>query len=313
MALSIQRLEDTATGSARVQNVKNVKDLRQARKWLREEIADYLQVVALREAQEQSRANNPLSSVVLDGRVRVNQSGSEAITVSQAKGAIERSTRRVQLLFQGDMKALETAMRDTWRRLLRRTPRDEGEARKTFYIIGRANGRFTGRMGLEAATTWVRKQTDPLTSVRIEGPQTPYRRKLLYLYANTGRKRGATEWLRKRGSASGKSIFDERAEFRPATQGGKSAFQKRSLNLRVNKPYMKTIAEQAKRRYRGLWIGYRFVPANEPLKAYKSRAGLRPWGRNLPQIYIGMKPGASGGGANTDLSYNPSPPGNTYF
>ena len=83
--------------------------------------------------------------------------------------------------------------------------------------------------------------------------------------------------------------MDERANFGfKAKVGGK--FKDR-LYVYAYKPYMLTIANYIKGRYRDLWVGYRFVPSKEGLKPYPLNTPVRPWGKFLPEIHIGLRPG----------------------
>ena len=270
---------------------------------LRAEVAETVRLTLLQEDSVQRHQKNPISQVRVDGVQYKGRGGAKDFTRSIVQQVIKDVYARGQLFYQGDMDTLKDAVTAIWTAISAQTPKKSGEAWRTFYFVGYADGAFTNRKNvLGAILSWIDEQTDPLTSVRIEGPQTPYRRKLIYLYANkkysSGSKAGEyrSEKLKARGlrsDAVNKLVFDERAEFRP----------KASLRLKLipgrhrdryetyaYKAYLKTIAQKYKRLYRGLWIGYRFVPSYEPLKSYPSSTGNRPWGKHLPQIYIGLNP-----------------------
>jgi hypothetical protein len=271
------------------QKVVDVDDLRKSAAILRGEVVQLVRSTGVKEIGQQAQLKNPISSLLV-GKKRYGLSNGKDVppTTAQQIAATEGEDR-IRIFYQGNTNALVQALIDIYRRIERETPRQSGEAFSTFYFRGYTrDGGYTPRLTLGGAITWLRKQTDPLTSIRIEGPQTPYRRKLIYVYAN---RRGSVERLKARGKLSGKTILDERYEF-----GGRYRLLAGRTTNRLQpyayKAYLKAIAQYYRQKYKDLWIGYRFVQlrATDPLKSYPSATGFRPWGRRLPQIYIGLKP-----------------------
>jgi hypothetical protein len=280
-----------------------VDDLREIAPILRGEIIKFQRKVAKEEADKQFQANNPLSGVEIDGKIIVKGRGGPG---QFEKGAvhqiIDNSTRRVRLFYQADMSILRDALQQAWITILAKTPRLTGEARRTFYCRGKADGKFTGQMSLPQALVWVMKQTDIETRVFIEGPQTPYRRKLIYLYGNPRYRSGSKKGQRRREKLDERRIWHGKNGKIFIETGGSDIRYVGGVRLIPGrhreryeaygyKAYIKTIAQSLKRQYRDLIVGYRFVKSYEGLKPYPSSTGMRPWGNFLPQVYIGLKPG----------------------
>jgi hypothetical protein len=269
--------------------VVTVDDLRKAAPILRGEIAQEIRKTGVREIGAQAKAKNVISSMKVDGRRVASSTGPQGggIPPNTAKQiARDNPTNKLQIFYQGTAETLVDAITYIWNRIEAETPKASGKAFRSFYFRGytKAN-RFTGKMDFAQAIKWVKEQTDPFTSVRIEGPTTAYRRKLIYVYAN---KEQRVERLKRRGTISkGRiTILDERYEF-----GGRYRLIRPRKNSRSKarfepfsyRAYLKTIAKYTKYKYKDLWIGYRFVPAYP-------KGALQPWGEFLPQIYVGLKP-----------------------
>jgi len=271
------------------QRVVDIDDLRKSVPILRGEVVQLVRSTGVKEIGQQAQLKNEISSLLV-GKKRYGLSNGKEVPATTAQEIVATEAEdRIRIFYQGNINILVEALIDIYRRIERETPKRSGEAFSTFYFRGYTReNKYTPRLTIGEAIAWLRKQTDPLTSIRIEGPQTPYRRKLIYVYAN---RRGSVERLKARGKLNGKTILDERYEF-----GGRYRFFANRKTNRLQpyayKAYLRVIAQYYRQKYKDLWIGYRFVQlrATDPLKSYPSSTGFRPWGSRLPQIYIGLKP-----------------------
>ena len=148
-----------------------IGDLREAVPTIRGEIAKEIRSVAEKEARQQELGKNQISGLEIDNRFRIKRSGRNEISLNDAVRAIRKSTFRSRIYYQGGMESLKEAVNEASRLIEQRTPKRKGYAGgaiSTFYFRGRADGQVTGQHTLSTALAWLDRQTDPLTSIRIE-------------------------------------------------------------------------------------------------------------------------------------------------
>jgi len=288
-----------------------IPSLRKLTPIIRQEVRSEIQDTMLREVRKQEVGPSKQSPTRLsvDG-VDVTDRDNKGLTRGEIKKATDFVNFRARAFFQFNKETLKEAVTEAWDIIQKRTLRASSpnqETISTFYLRGRTTDprtrkrTYTGQMKtLPEAISWIDRTDNIYMGISIEGPQTPYRRKFIYLYAYRGRKRITTERLKNRGiyKGTGAPIFSERAEFSSGAVNGKlkvklfSGRYRERYEVQGYKPYLKTIARGLKTRYAALGIGYGFVPMpkNEELKAYRSSTGMRPWGNNLPRIFIGLRP-----------------------
>ena len=277
-----------------------VDDLSKIVPIIKRDVANEIKRNVLIETRAQRELGNEITSMEVDG-IRVSGKGGQ-FTDSTVKNIIKDADFRVKTRYGQDTSELLKAFDYTWERIRKKASgpfkRGTGESWRTYYARGRTtdfttgNKKYTGKMSYKMARYWIKQQKGRYVGISIEGPQTPYRRKFLYIYAN---RKKVTEKIKQRGisTESGKPIFDERAEFRPSTSRFtliKGRHRER-YETYAYKAFMKTIRIGLKRKFPNLVTGYGFVPIKpgEKLKAYPDKATgtIRPWGEYLPRIFIG--------------------------
>ena len=285
---------------------RTVRNLQEVVELVERDVRRAIQVNVLREARIQENLGNPASGFRIDKVDIRDRSSNSNLTVAQLRRAVTGVNYRARVFYQFNKDVLKRAVMEAWVKVEQRTKKAAspgGETMKTFYFKGRTSDiqtlkpTYTPRMkSISEVMGWIDRTNNPYMGVSIEGSQTPYRRKFLYVYAYKGR-RIITERLRQRGfdTTTDQPIFSERAEFRVGrfkVRPSRRRNRRDTFEVQANKAYMRTIAQGLKRRYVQLGIGYGFVPADpQNLKSYASSTGKRPWGKYLPRIFIGLNPG----------------------
>jgi hypothetical protein len=252
---------------------------------LRGDISAEIQKNITEEAGGQDRLNNNASSIQVDKYLIKGRDG-KGLSLNEIARAVSSVDWRARIYYQRNKDVLKRAVNDGWTRILKvvNAHNYSGRTKRSYYLRGynwSGTPRYSGRMAnITDALHWIDTVDSDNIGVGIEGPQTPYRRKFIYLYANNKKSR---ERLKPRGSKDDKVYYDERAEFGSQKRLIKGRHRER-YELYAYKSFMKVVSRSMRTKYRELVIGYRFVPSNEGLIPYKGKV----WGDYLPRLYIGL-------------------------
>lgn len=297
--------------------IKNRKDYKP---WMKEEIRGFLSDVALSEVQSQIRFDNPPSRALVDRRrfSDVTPADVQALKSMSFSARIFPSVQRNIRWTFSNLEVLWDAVKYAYVRLRKAMKQNwaSGDSWKSVYFWCSdpiAKGRSKKCLRIEQVKAWIAASSNQYVNVRILGPTLEYRRTVIYGRGTGGRK--LSRWVSTKRAAGmlgpgkdrytfrGKvnSLLDKNKTKKGAKKIKTNAVQIRTrmrgtsfgskYQVKVGKAIHTAVAADVKRSFKDIRIWYRFTRSREklPVKDKKwERESMTGPNIHIPELFIGI-------------------------